>query len=81
MVALPQVPLAVGGSKDQTLEHSTVLLGTQRMVGLVVSTTVTVNVQRLRLVQSSVASHVTTVLPTGNKLPEGGEHVTITIRE
>ena len=33
MVTLPQVSLAVGGSKDQVLVHSTVLLGTQVMVG------------------------------------------------
>src|SRR5206468_3888976 len=33
MVTLPQVSLAVGGSKDQALPHSTVLLGTQVIVG------------------------------------------------
>ena len=33
MVALPQVSLAVGGSKVQVLVHSTVLSGTQTMVG------------------------------------------------
>src|SRR5437588_12763586 len=33
MVALPQVSLAVGALKDQALGHSTVLLGTQVMVG------------------------------------------------
>jgi len=33
MVALPQVSLAVGGSKFQVLVHSTVLLGTQVIVG------------------------------------------------
>src|SRR5437762_5516617 len=33
IVALPQVSLAVGGSKDQMLVHSTVLSGTQAMVG------------------------------------------------
>src|SRR5206468_6537264 len=41
MVTLPQASLAVGGSKDQALVHSTVLLGTHVMVGGVVSTTVT----------------------------------------
>src|SRR5216683_385810 len=33
MVTLPQVSLAVGASKDQALLHSTVLLGTQVMLG------------------------------------------------
>src|SRR6266542_5946724 len=33
MVALPHVSLAVGASKAQALAHSTVLLGTQMMVG------------------------------------------------
>src|SRR5213083_1696874 len=33
MVTSPQVSLAVGGSKAQVLMHSTVLLGTQVMVG------------------------------------------------
>src|SRR5437762_1582348 len=58
MVTLPQVSLAEGGSKAQGLEHSTVLLGTQRMVGLVVSTTVTFWLQSAVLPQASVARHV-----------------------
>src|SRR6059036_3220442 len=58
MVALPQVSLAVGGSKFQVLVHSTVLLGTQVIVGLVVSTTVTFWLQSAMLPQSSVARHV-----------------------
>jgi len=33
IVALPHVSLAVGASKVQALVHSTVLLGTQVMVG------------------------------------------------
>ena len=33
MVTLPQLSLAVGASKDQVLGHSTILLGTQVMVG------------------------------------------------
>src|SRR6266446_9890177 len=41
IVTLPQVSVALGASKDQVLVHSTVLWGTQVMVGLVVSTTVT----------------------------------------
>ena len=36
-------------------------------------------VQAVRLVQSSVAVQVTVVLPTGNKLPDGGEQVTATL--
>jgi uncharacterized alkaline shock family protein YloU len=36
-------------------------------------------VQVVRLVQSSVAVHVTVVVPTGNRLPEAGEHVTATL--
>src|SRR6266498_111734 len=58
MVTLPQVSLAVGGSKDQTLVHSTVLLGTQVMVGLVVSTSVTFWLQSAVLPQASVACQV-----------------------
>src|SRR6266550_3116969 len=58
MVALPQVSLAVGASKDQALVHSTVLLATQKMVGLVVSTTVTFWLQSAVLPQASVARQV-----------------------
>src|SRR5213075_215022 len=58
MVALPQVSLAVGASKDQALVHSTVLLGTQMIVGLVVSTTVTFWLQSALLPQASVARQV-----------------------
>src|SRR6266571_5046554 len=57
-VAVPQVSLAVGGSKLQTLVHSTVLLGTQVMVGGVWSSTVTVWVHSAVLPQASVARHV-----------------------
>src|SRR6266545_1697048 len=38
--------------------------------------TVTVNWQVLRLVQSSVAVQLTTVRPTGNRLPDGGTQAT-----
>src|SRR5437016_14236934 len=41
MVTSPQVSVAVGASKDQVLEHSTVLLPTQMMVGLFVASAVT----------------------------------------
>src|SRR5881398_658425 len=58
MVAVPQVSLALGGSKDQALLHSTVLLGTQVMVGLVVSTRVTFWLQSAVLPQASVARQV-----------------------
>src|SRR5436190_19802922 len=58
MVALPQVSLAVGASKDQTLVHSTVLLGTQVMVGGVWSSTVTFWLHSAVLPQASVARHV-----------------------
>src|SRR2546425_3862489 len=58
MVTLPQVSLAVGGSKDQVLVHSTVLSGTQVMVGVVGSTTVTVWLHSAVLPQASVARHV-----------------------
>src|SRR5439155_3511897 len=58
MVTLPQVSLAVGGSNDQALVHSTVLLGTQVMVGLVVSTRVTFWLQSAELPQASVARQV-----------------------
>src|SRR5438093_6863181 len=58
MVALPQVSLAVGGSKFQVLVHSTVLLGTQVMVGWVCSSTVTFWLQSAVLPQASVARQV-----------------------
>src|SRR6266571_1125487 len=58
MVALPQVSLAVGASKDQALVHSTVLLGTRVMVGGVVSTTVTFWLHSAVLPQASVARQV-----------------------
>src|SRR5438874_276540 len=58
MVTLPQVSVAVGASKAQVLVLSTVLLGTQVMVGLVVSTTVTFWLQSAVLPQSSVARQV-----------------------
>src|SRR5438034_1347361 len=58
MVALPQVSLAVGASKDQVLVHSTVLLGTQVMVGGVWSSTVTVWLHSAVLPQASVARQV-----------------------
>src|SRR6184192_1129233 len=58
MVTLPQVSLAEGGSKAQALEHSTVLLPTQMMVGLVVSCTVTFWLHSAVLPQASVARQV-----------------------
>src|SRR5438132_9844210 len=58
MVTVPQVSLAVGASKDQALLHSTVLLGTQVMVGGVWSSTVTVWLQSAVLPQESVARQV-----------------------
>src|SRR2546423_8001201 len=58
MVAVPQVSVAVGGSKDQALVHSTALSGTQVMVGLVVSTTVTFWLPSAVLPQASVARQV-----------------------
>src|SRR5687767_1071682 len=52
----------------------------QRISGGVVSrTTVTVKVHRsITLPAGSVASQVTGWLPTGNELPEGGSHLTVT---
>src|SRR3989441_8004780 len=61
MFALPHVSLAVGASKSQTLVHSTVLSGTQVIVGFVVSTTVTFWLHSLKLPQSSVARKVRVV--------------------
>lgn len=42
---------------------------------------VTLNVQVVLLVQPSVAVQITGVVPLGNKLPEGGVHVTVTLPE
>src|SRR6266704_393936 len=58
MVAVPQVSLAVGGSKFQVLVHSTVLLGTQVMVGGVWSSAVTFWLQSAVLPQASVGRQV-----------------------
>src|SRR5438445_13455454 len=58
MVAWPQVALAVGGSNDQVLVHSTDLSGTQVMVGVVGSSTVTVWLHSAVLPQASVARQV-----------------------
>src|SRR5580765_2946037 len=67
MVTVPQVSLAVGASKPQVLAHSTVLLGTQLMVGLVVSTRVTFWLHSAKLPQASVARQVRVV---SNVLPQ-----------
>jgi hypothetical protein len=47
--------------------------------GGVVSWTVTENEPCAELPESSVAVHVTDVVPTGNVLPDGGEHDTVTL--
>src|SRR2546426_7959922 len=57
-VTLPQVSLAAGASKSQALVHSTVLLPTQVIVGLVVSSTVTFWLHSAKLPHSSVARQV-----------------------
>ena len=44
------------------------------------SRTVTPNVHELMFPASSVAVHVTVVIPIGNVLPEAGAHVTIGAR-
>src|SRR5437867_3274050 len=63
MVTLPQVSLAVGGSKSQALPHSTVLSGLQAIVGAVLSSTRTVWLHStLSLPQASVAFHVRVAL-------------------
>lgn len=55
-------------------------LGGQEMLGGVTSrATVTVKVQVVRFVQSSVAVQVTVVVPGGKRLPDGGAHVTATL--
>src|SRR6266487_4814489 len=58
MVTVPQVSLAVGASKAQGFVHSTVLLPTQVMTGLVVSCTVTFWLHSAKLPQPSVARQV-----------------------
>src|SRR6266536_5655665 len=58
MVTLPQVSLAVGASNVQALVHSTDLLPTQLMTGLVVSCAVTFWLHSAKLPQASVARHV-----------------------
>src|SRR5688572_20451675 len=46
--------------------------------GITSRVTVTVKAQVARLVQSSVAVQLTVVVPTGKRLPDGGEQVTAT---
>src|SRR2546427_5691815 len=58
MVALPQVSVAVGVLKVQSVPHSTVMLLTQVMIGGVRSSTVTVWLHSAVLPQASVARHV-----------------------
>src|SRR5262245_33155084 len=58
IVTVPPESVAVGRSNDQTLVHSTDLLSTQVMVGLVVSTTVTFWLHSAVLPQASVARQV-----------------------
>src|SRR5439155_1590556 len=58
MVTLPQVSVAVGASKDQGLVHSTILLGTQVMVGGVCASIPTFWLQSAVLPQASVARQV-----------------------
>src|ERR1035437_3937944 len=53
-----QMSVAVGGSNIQAEPAVTVLLGTQVMLGGVVSTTVTVSVQVMKLVQQSSAFQI-----------------------
>jgi hypothetical protein len=50
------------------------------MTGAAVSLTFTVNSQRAMLPRSSVARQVTGVIPRWKALPEGGVHVTVTMR-
>ena len=47
--------------------------------GVLSRVTRTRKVQVVRFVQSSVAVQVTVVVPTGNKFPDAGEHVTATL--
>src|SRR5438132_11440953 len=80
MVTVPQVSLAVGASKDQALLHSTVLLGTQVMVGGVRSSTVTVWLQSAVLPQASVARQVrvaSKVLPRSAERRVGMERMVL----
>src|SRR4051812_23154032 len=58
MVAVPQVSLAVGGSKVHGTLHSTDLLGAQTIVGGVRSTTVTIWLQVVLLPQRSLTLQV-----------------------
>ena len=48
-------------------------------VGAVVSCTVTVKESPSEFPESSVATHVTVVVPRGNVLPDGGAHATLTL--
>ncbi len=57
--------------------QSTMFEGHWMTGGVVSALTVTVNVQVLRLVQSSVAVHVMVLAPTGNRVPEAGLQVMV----
>src|SRR5262245_8204564 len=56
--------------------HTTMFEGQMMTGGVVSRFTVTVNVQRSRLPQSSLTSQITVVVPIGNVLPGGGMQVT-----
>jgi hypothetical protein len=76
------IPLAEHCDTGQVLQiERTTLLG-HTMVGAAVSgLTVTVKVHVLRLVQASVATQFTVLVPMGNGLPEAGVQVTVTVPE
>ena len=76
--------VAVGAGKfttapDGSHVKTTMLEGHWMTGGVVSRVTRTRNVQVVRFVQSSVAVQVTVMLPSGNKLPDAGEHVTATL--
>ena len=63
-IGVPSMSVADGGSKVQGVPSSTILLVLlQLIVGTVVSTTLTLWLQRLKLPQASVAVKVTVAAP------------------
>src|SRR5258708_23952867 len=75
MVALPQVSLALGASKSQATVHSTVLFGTQVIVGGVVFTIVTVWLQSAWIGRA----HVCPPVPRSAKMLSSGSKEIVTV--
>src|SRR4029079_7004930 len=81
VISEPQASSAVTSTETSAIlwlggQSLGTLAETSSMTGGSVSTTVTAKVHSAELPAASVAVHVTVVVPTVNKLPDGGLHTT-----